>query len=91
MVIACSTPKASELLLVSEVGYVKSDIFVQNRVGAFMVIVAGMAWQTLLLLLWCGSSYHMVICGKQFSSLLKENHREHSVLPTATEELKQFV
>lgn len=48
MVIACFTPQASELLLVSEVGYMKSDIFVQNRVGAFMVIVEGMAWQILL-------------------------------------------
>lgn len=95
MVIACFTPKASELLLVSEVGYVKSDVFVQNRVGAFMVIVEGMAWQILLWLLWYGSSYHMVVCGKQFSSLLKANHREHSVLPTdektATGELRQSV
>lgn len=95
MVVACFTPKASELLLVSEVGYVKSDTFVQSRVGAFMVIVEGMAWQLLLWLLWCGSSYHMLVCGKQFSSLLKENHGEHSVLPTdektAIGELKQSV
>lgn len=81
--------------LVSEVGYVKSDTFVQNRVGAFMVIVEEMAWQILLWLLWCGSSYHMLVCGKQFSSILKENLREHSVLPTDEEatvgELKQSV
>lgn len=92
MVIACFTPEASELLLVSEVGYVE-DIFV--LVGAFLVIVEGMAWQVLLGLLWCGSSYHMVVCGQQFSSLLKENHREHSVLPkdekTAIGEPRQSV
>lgn len=93
MVVACFAPEVSELCLVSEVGCMKSDTFIQNRVGAFMLIVEGMAWQILLRLLWCGSSYHMLVCGKQFSSLLKENHREHSVLPTdektAIEELKQ--
>lgn len=35
----------------SEVGYVKSDIFVQNRVGAFMVIV-GLANLALAALVW---------------------------------------
>lgn len=47
------------MLLLSEVGYVKSDTFVQNRVGAFMVIVEKMAWQILLWLPWCGSSYRV--------------------------------
>lgn len=87
-------PRLLWVLLLSEVGYVKSDTFVQNRVGAFTVIAEKMAWQILLWLPWCGSSYHVLVCGKQFSSVLKENHREHSVLPTDEEtigELNQSV
>jgi len=64
---------------------VKSDTFIQGRMGAFTVIVEEMAWQILLWLLWCGSNYHMLVCGKQFSSILRENHRENSVLPTDEE------
>lgn len=89
-----SFPRLLWVLLLSEVGYVKSDTFVQNRVGAFTVIVEKMAWQILLWLPWCGSSYHVLVCGKQFSSVIKENHREHSVLPTDEEtigELNQSV
>lgn len=44
----------------SEVGYVKTDTVVPNRVGAFMVITEKAAWQILLWLLWCGSSLSYV-------------------------------
>lgn len=69
MAVACFTPKAS-VSLVSEVGYVKPDTFVQDKMGAFTVIAEEMALRTLLWLLWCGSSYHMLVCGNHFSSVL---------------------
>lgn len=86
MVVACFTPKPSASASGEwSVGYVKSDTFVQDKMGAFTVIAEEMAWQMLLWLLWCGSTYHMLVCGKQFSSIPQENHREHSVLPTDEE------
>lgn len=53
----------------------------------------GLANLALVALVWSGSIHHMFACGKQLSSVLKGNHREHSVFPTDVEttigELKQ--
>lgn len=53
----------------------------------------GLATLALVALVWSGSIHHMFACGKQLSSALKGNHREHRVFPTDVEttigELKQ--